>query len=152
MLSPAFDIFVLLKELSKYFTSHGKCSKIWDRRNDFYLYTFKTHPWAALWVGCGWSPHCVYIPPLSVQVPAPTPNSTWEGSVLSIPQLRAAQWPREPPAEIALLCASRLPQLSGHVKSHSSTLHEKLKTCSDLMEGSGWGHVGELSHCWSGSW
>lgn len=60
-----------LKNYPNNFTSHGKCSKIWDRRNDFYLYIFKTHPWAALWVGCGWSPRCVYVPPLTLQGPPP---------------------------------------------------------------------------------
>lgn len=52
-------------------------------------------------------------------------------------QLGAAQRPQEPAAKAALVCMSKLPQLSGHVESYSFALHEKLKSCPDLMEGNG---------------
>ena len=41
------------------------------------------------------------------------------------------------PAETALVCESKLPQFPGRVERHSSALHEKLKSCPDLMRGSG---------------
>ena len=49
-------------------------------------------------------------------------------------QLGAAQRPQEPAAKAALVCMSKLPQLSGHVESYSFALHEKLKSCPDHVE------------------
>lgn len=104
--------------------------------------------------GCGCSPPCVG----SVHGPAPIPPSPPH----TLPHLR-----RRPPFpstvwgsfeasgaanEAALVRVSKLPQLSGHVESHSFAVHEKLKSRPDRMEGSGWGTSGKRSHRWPGRW
>lgn len=100
------------------------------------------------WLLPTWQGPCTIHPPPS-GFPTPHHIATWWGSLLSILQLGAAL---ETPAEIALVCESKLPQLSGHVESYSFALHEKLKSCPDLMEGNRWDILVEVSHCWSARW
>lgn len=69
-------------------------------------------------------------------LPHPTPHPPDKSASFPF-QLGAAQRPQEPAAKAALVCMSKLPQLSGHVESYSFALHEKLKSCPDLMEGNG---------------
>lgn len=76
----------------------------------------------------------------SLNTPSSLPHATSHppDKAVSFPfQLGAAQRPQEPLAKAALVCVSKLPQLSGHVESYSFALHEKLKSCPDLMEGNG---------------
>lgn len=104
--------------------------KDWCKRQLFLHVYLGTHPWAAL-EGGGFSPH------FTGSVHTRVPLHTTQGNSLSIPQSGTAQGPQQPPAEAALVCVSKLPQLSGHVESYSFALHEKLKSCPDLMEGNG---------------
>lgn len=104
-----------------------------------HLYTLGMRPWTALWMGS------VHGPAPSLPVPPhPLPH-------LSIPQSGAASRPQEPLMKLHLR-VSKLPQLSGHVESHSFALHEKLKSRPDRMEGNRCGNLGERSHRWSGRW
>ena len=139
-----------LKNYPSNFTLHGKCVEIYDRGPHFYPYTSETHSGQP----CGWGVSSLHTP-WSLNTPSSLPQATPHppGKAASFPfQLGAAQRPQEPSAKAALVRMSKLPQLSGHVESYSFALHEKLKSCPDLMEGNRWGNLSELSHCWSGRW
>jgi hypothetical protein len=89
------------------------------------------------------------IPSLPSPLPPPPPgkiSSLLFSNRVSTEASGASSW------NCISVCVSKLSQLSGHVESCSSAFHEKLKSCPDLMEGKGWGNLGELSYCWSGRW